>query len=137
MKVLVPTDGSERSMKAVEMAVKMAEKESAEVTLLSIAHYATGDFEAFPADLQARFELAAKNALEKAKALFDQKGLKVETRLEYGIIPGNNILKLAEEGGFDQIIIGSTGVTGLTRLIMGSTALKVAQHAPCTVTIVR
>lgn len=137
MKVLVPTDGSDRSMKAVEMAVKMAEKESAEVTLLSIAHYATGDFEALPADLQIRFELAAKSVLEKAKALFDQKGLKVETRLEYGIIPGNNILKLAEEGGFDQIIIGSTGVTGLTRLIMGSTALKVAQHAPCTVTIVR
>jgi nucleotide-binding universal stress UspA family protein len=137
MKVLVPTDGSERSTKAVEMALKMAEKEGAEVTLLSVAHYATGDFEALPADLQIRFELVAKNALDKAKAMFDQKGIKVSTRLEYGLTPGNNIIQLAEGGGFDQVILGSTGSTGLSRLFMGSTASKVAQHAPCTVTIVK
>lgn len=137
MKVLVPVDGSDRSMKAVEMAVKLAEKEGARVTLLAVAHYATGDFEALPTDLQSKFEKHARSFLDKAKVPFDQKGLSVDMRLDYGLNPGNNIVKAAEEGGFDHILIGSTGSSGLTRFLMGSTATKVVQNAPCTVTVVR
>lgn len=137
MKVLVPVDGSELCMKAVDMAVKLAEKEGAQVTLMTVVPYATWDFESLPTNLQAKFDAHAQGFLEKAKAPFDQKGLSVEMRLDYGINAGNNIVKLAEEGKFDLILLGSTGTSGLSRLLMGSTAMKVVQNAPCTVTVVR
>jgi len=137
MKVLVPTDGSEHAMKAVQRALELAETRGAQVTLMSVAYYAKTDFDEMPANIQDKLEVEAAEALKKAKALFDQKGIKVEMVLEAGVVPANNILRRAEEGRFDRIVMGSTGLTGLKRILMGSTAAKVVAHAPCEVTIVR
>ena len=45
MKVLVATDGSEHSMKAVKRALEMAEREGAQVTLMAVALYSRGEKE--------------------------------------------------------------------------------------------
>lgn len=137
MKVLVPTDGSEHAMKAVQRALELAEKNGAEVTLMTVASYAPEILDEMTPRTQERLEAEAAAILQKAKELFDQKGIKVETVLEAGLVPANNILRLAEEGKFDRIIMGSTGRTGLARILMGSTAAKVVSHAPCEVTVVR
>lgn len=137
MKVLVATDGSESSMKAVKRALELAEKEGAEVTLMSVAYYSKDDFDDMPPNIQDKLEDQAADALKKAKALFDKKGVKVKTVLEAGVVPANNIINRAKEGKFDRIIMGSTGVTGLKRALMGSTAAKVVAYAPCSVTIIR
>ena len=136
MKVLVATDGSEHSMKAVQRALEMAEKQGAQVTLMSVAYY-VGDFDEMPPYVQEKLEAEARAALKKSKAVFDQKGIKVETALEAGMVPANNIISMAEKGKFDRIIMGSTGLSGLGRVFMGSTAAKVVAHAPCEVTVVR
>ena len=44
MKVLVATDGSEHSMKAVQRGLELAEKQGAQVTLMSVAYYVRGLF---------------------------------------------------------------------------------------------
>lgn len=137
MKVLVATDGSEHSMKAVQRALDLAEKQQAEVTLMSVAYFAKGDFEEMPLNIQEKLENEAKEALKKAKALFDIKNLPVETVLEAGLVPANLIIQKAAEGKFDRIIMGSTGMSALSRVLMGSTAAKVVTHAPCEVTVVR
>ncbi len=136
MKVLVATDGSEHSMKAVHRALELAEKQGAQVTLMSVAYY-VGDFDEMPPYVQEKLEAEARAALKKSKAVFDQKGIKVETALEAGMVPANNIISMAEKGKFDRIIMGSTGLSGLGRVFMGSTAAKVVAHAPCEVTVVR
>jgi nucleotide-binding universal stress UspA family protein len=136
MKVLVATDGSEHSMKAVQRALEMAEKQGAQVTLMSVAYY-VGDFDEMPPYVQEKLEAEARAALKKSKAVFDQKGINVETALEAGMVPANNIINMAEKGKFDRIIMGSTGLSGLGRVFMGSTAAKVVAHAPCEVTVVR
>ncbi len=136
MKVLVATDGSEHSMKAVQRALELAEKQGAQVTLMSVAYY-VGDFDEMPPYVQEKLEAEARGALKKSKAVFDQKGIKVETALEAGMVPANNIISMAEKGKFDRIIMGSTGLSGLGRVFMGSTAAKVVAHAPCEVTVVR
>ena len=136
MKVLVATDGSEHSMKAVQRALEMAEKQGAQVTLMSVAYY-VGDFDEMPPYVQEKLEAEARAALKKSKAVFDQKGINVETTLEAGMVPANNIISMAEKGKFDRIIMGSTGLSGLGRVFMGSTAAKVVAHAPCEVTVVR
>jgi nucleotide-binding universal stress UspA family protein len=137
MKVLVATDGSEHSMKAVQRGLELAEKQGAQVTLMSVAYYVQGDFDTMPMNIQDKLEDEARQALKKAKALFDAKNLPVETVLEAGLVPANNIIRKAQEDGYDRIIIGSTGMSALERVLMGSTAAKVVAHAPCEVTVVR
>ena len=137
MKVLVATDGSEHSMKAVQRALELAEKQGAQVTLMSVAYYGANYLEGMPPNIQDKLEDEAKAALAKAKALFDAKNLPVETVLEAGLVPANLIIRKAQDGKFDRIVIGSTGLNALERILMGSTAAKVVAHAPCEVTVVR
>ncbi|MHB9072723.1 MAG: universal stress protein [Desulfobaccales bacterium] len=137
MKVLVATDGSEHSMKAVQRGLELAETQQAQVTLMSVAYYVADYMEGMPPNIQDKLEDEARAALQKAKALFDAKNLPVETVLEAGLVPANLIIQKAQDGKFDRIIIGSTGMNALERIIMGSTASKVVAHAPCEVTVVR
>jgi nucleotide-binding universal stress UspA family protein len=137
MKVLVATDGSEHSTKAVQRALEMAEKQGAQVTLMAVAYYIKDYFDEMPPGIQDKLESEAATALKKAKALFDQKGVNVWTELQAGLVPANNIIRKAEEGKFDRIIIGSSGMNALDHIVMGSTASKVVAHAPCEVTVVR
>lgn len=137
MKVLVATDGSEQSLKAVQRALELAENRGAEVTLMTVAYFAESDLDELPLDIQDKLTAEAKAALQKAKAIFDQKNLKVGTVLETGVVPANNIIRRAQEGKFDRILLGSTGVHGLERALMGSTAAKVVNYAHCEVTVVR
>jgi nucleotide-binding universal stress UspA family protein len=137
MKVLVATDGSEHAMKAVKRGLELAEKQGAEVTLMSVAYYAKDDFDDMPPYVQDKLEAQAAEALKKAKAVFDAKNIKAELVLEAGLVPANNILRKAREEKFDRIILGSTGLSALERVLMGSTAAKVVAHAPCEVTVVR
>ena len=137
MKVLVATDGSEHSMKAVQRALELAETQGAQVTLMSVAYYVQGDVDGMPPNIQGKLEDEARAALKKAKVLFDAKNLPVETVMEAGLVPANLIIAKAQDGKFDRIVIGSTGQNSLDKIVMGSTATKVVAHAPCEVTVVR
>jgi nucleotide-binding universal stress UspA family protein len=137
MKVLVATDGSEHSMKAVQRGLELAEKQGAQVTLMSVAYYVQGNFDGMPMNIQEKLEDEARAALKKGKALFDAKNLPVETVMEAGLVPANLIIAKAQDGKFDRIVIGSTGQNALEKILMGSTAGKVVAHAPCEVTVVR
>ena len=137
MKILVATDGSAHSMKAVARALELAEKQGAQVTLMSVAYYDRRNFDEMPPFVSDKLEAEAQGALDKAKAAFDAKGIQVETVLATGLVPANLIIRKAQDGKFDRIILGATGMNALERIMMGSTAAKVAAHAPCEVTIVR
>jgi nucleotide-binding universal stress UspA family protein len=137
MKVLVATDGSDYSMKAVQRALELAETRGADVTIMTVAYYAKDIMDEMPLNIQEKLEAEAKALLNKAKAVFDQKGVKVATTIKTGLVPANLIIRAAEEGKFDRIIIGSSGIHGLGRILMGSTAAKVVAQAPCEVTVVR
>ncbi len=90
-----------------------------------------------PMNIQDKLEDEAREALKKAKAVFDAKNIPVETVMEAGLVPANLIIQKAQDGKFDRIIIGSTGRNALDKVLMGSVAAKVVAHAPCEVTVVR
>jgi nucleotide-binding universal stress UspA family protein len=136
MKVLVPVDNSEHCKKAVERALELAEKQGAEVTLMTVTPVAPVLLDEIP-DVREKMAAEYQGWLDRAKGVFDAKGIKVAAIMEEGLVPANNIIKRAEEGKFDRIVMGSTGTSGLTRILMGSTATKVVANAPCEVTIVR
>jgi nucleotide-binding universal stress UspA family protein len=137
MKVLVATDGSEHSMKAVQRGLELAETQGAQVTLMSVAYYGADYLTGMPPNIRDKLEDEARAALKRGKAVFDAKNIPVETVLEAGLVPANLIITKAQEGKFDRILIGSTGMNALERILMGSTASKVVAHAPCEVTVVR
>jgi nucleotide-binding universal stress UspA family protein len=137
MKVLVATDGSEPSMKAVQRGLELAETQGARVTLIAVAGYVKDDVASLPPNIQAKLEDRAREALQKGRALFDAKAIPVETALEAGLVPANIIINKAQEGEYDRIILGSTGTGALEKVLMGSTAAKVVAYAPCEVTVVR
>ncbi len=136
MKVLVATDGSEQAMKAIQRGLELAEQ-GADVTLMSVAYYAKDNFDFMPPNIQEKLENEAKAALAQAKAVFDAKNIKVDTVMEAGVSPANNIIRRATEDKFDRLIMGSTGKSGFGLALMGSVAAKVVAHAPCEVTVVR
>ncbi|MCU0572837.1 MAG: universal stress protein [Syntrophobacteraceae bacterium] len=137
LNVLVATDGSEHSMKGVRRALELAELEGANITIMSVAFYAKDGFDDMPFNIQDKLEAQAVTSINKAKALFDEKGIPVKTVMEAGVVPANNIVRRAEEGQFDLIVLGSTGASGLMRVLIGSTAAKVVAQAPCSVLVVR
>lgn len=136
MKVLLATDGSDQSMKAVHWTMENL-GDKAQVTLFAVAPFAQDLLTEMPPNIQEKLEAQAKKSLDKAKQAFDAKGIAAETILAVGMVPANNILDKAQDGKFDMIVMGSTGVGGFKRALMGSTASKVAAHTPCSVTIVR
>jgi nucleotide-binding universal stress UspA family protein len=137
MKILVATDGSEQSMKAIKKALELAKKEETEIVIISIAYFSKQDMDEMPPNIQDKLEAETQQILDKAKDLFDKNNIKVETVLETDLVPANAIIKKAKEIKCDQILMGSTGRTGLKRALIGSTAAKVVSLAPCTVTVIR
>lgn len=51
--------------------------------------------------------------------------------------PAEEILRAAERQRADLVVMGSKGLTGLKRVLLGSVSRKVARHAPCSVLVVR
>ncbi len=122
-KILIATDGSEFSDKAVREALNIASACGSEVVIVSVA---SSDSEVREA------EGFVREAGEKA----EKKGLKVTTGTPVGTVY-EKIIDVAEKEKVDLIIVGSHGRTGLKRLLMGSVAERVIGHAPCTVLVVK
>ena len=77
-----------------------------------------------------------RNVVERAVAEFRTSGLTAEGRVEHGDAR-EAIVRIAEAERADLVVVGSHGRTGLPRLLMGSVASHVVNHAPCTVVVVK
>jgi len=74
--------------------------------------------------------------LERMGRKFSQNGLVVDHVFADGD-PAEAILRAGERHRADLIVMGSKGLTGLDRYLLGSVSRKVARHAPCSVLVVR
>ena len=74
--------------------------------------------------------------LERMGRRFAQRGVTVDHVFANGA-PAEEILSAAERHRADLIVMGSKGLTGLDRYLLGSVSRKVARHAPCSVLVVR
>lgn len=84
-------------------------------------------------------ESAAKEAAgvaEEGAELAREAGFEAEARVELGSTPWERIVEVGEEIDAGMIVIGSRGLTGLKRAVLGSVAAAVAQHSGRSVLIV-
>jgi nucleotide-binding universal stress UspA family protein len=147
-KILVPLDGSERSMHALEKAVQIAKKFNGKITLIHVYSVAypvsVSPFVPAPevstSTLVLKFAEAARKAgagiLADGEKKVKAEGIQVQTLLKEGHTV-EEILKTAREGEFDLIVMGARGLSKIKEIFLGSVSHGVTRHAPCPVLVVK
>jgi nucleotide-binding universal stress UspA family protein len=138
-KILVPLDGSEHSLHALEKAVQIAKKFNGKITLIHVYYIRYGSFtltsiqvDRYVQDIHKSGKAILADGEKKVKA----EGVKVETILKEGHNV-DEILKTARDGNFDLIVIGARGISKLKEILLGSVSHGVTNHATCPVLVVK
>lgn len=133
MKILVAYDGSEAAGRALERTAQFGA--GGDVTVISVVPLQqSGPRSAGPVlsgDV-AEHGRELDEAVARLKAL----GIAAES-LEAVGHPAESIVDVAERGGFELIVVGSRGMHGVARFLLGSTSTRVVTHAHCDVLVVR
>jgi nucleotide-binding universal stress UspA family protein len=148
MKILVCTDGSQQSQKALEKASVIAQ--GCNVHEVAIIHvddqkqYIPSAAEGTNKEQMEKYfktieeyKEEKKKILQEALKVFEEKNIKARTILKEGH-PSHIIVRVGCEEGFDMIVMGSRGLGGLKKVFLGSVSSAVVQEAgECSVLIVR
>ncbi len=134
--ILMPTDGSEHSERAVERGIELAKLCGAKVTGIHVEpdyQLMMGPEGLMPADLEAGMEEKERSRAEGFLAFVqraaDSAGVSCETVIAKGLQPYDAIVDAANERGCDLIVMTSRYRKGLASLIMGSEATRVLHRA--------
>ncbi len=152
-KILVPLDGSDHSVRALEKAVQIAKKFSGKVTLIhaysvsmqpiilpeptmlsspTIPILTAAEISRVVEAARATGERILKDGEARAKA----EGVVVEALIVEGHAV-QEIVRTAKEGNFDLIVMGARGVSHIRGLLLGSVSDGVIHHALCPVLVVK
>ena len=143
--ILVPIDFSQHSKRTLEYARRIAARDNATIRLLhvfQVPDYAVTQYEyrqQGSEQLRNQVDWAEAEAQEHLNAVESEllsKGIKVKAYLRVGY-PFEEIVAMANDPKVDLVIIGSHGLSGIKRLLVGSTAERVVEHAPCPVLVVK
>lgn len=138
-KILCGIDGSSSSAKALQFAIDLSKRFSAELCILhALPSYlpAYGMTERTIKREEEKFKVENTNKIKKFLELFSLKKIKTETHFQWGA-PANIILDHAEDFNYDLIVIGAKGHSMLHHVLIGSTAEKVLRYTPCSLLVVR
>lgn len=146
-RILLATDGSREAELAASTAADLANATDSELHLLSVA---AGDpdpvYQIHEAGLRYEtYEQALEAVKGEAQKVLDEQGRKVreaggsvkEAHLRIGERRDRAIIHLAEELDAGLIVMGSRGLGGVRRALMGSVSDSVVRHAHCPVMVVR
>ena len=137
-KILVPLDGSKYSEAALQSASFMARAFNADLKLVTVEEIA---MPIYPGEVDTQMlvdlEKDSQAYLDSMAHQLRQEGCCVTTAVLPPGPPADRILDEVKRERTDLIVVGSHGRTGLTRLLLGSVAEKLARHAPCPVMIAR
>jgi nucleotide-binding universal stress UspA family protein len=134
--VLHPTDFSEPSHEAFELACSIAREHGARLIVLHVRTPAkVALYNGVPAVEQLdRHDRQEEEMLRRVQP--PDAGVQTEHRMAKGL-PAEEIVRLARETQSDLIVMGTHGRTGLRRLLLGSVAEQVIRQAPCPVIVVK
>lgn len=140
-KILLATDGSEYSFKALKETLIIATSLKAEVTVLCVVEdlntWKVADFpDDYMISIAHGLEEKKEKILKKTADIFRKNGIPVNTVLAKGH-PAEEICRLAEEDSFNLVIMGSRGLGSIKGLILGSVSNRVAQRIKTSILIVK
>ena len=149
MKILVCVDGSQQSLKGIEEAVKMALGcNISEVAVIHVIekninvpawgegyHYSAVELERIAKMDDVRKE-EGKKILAKAVETFKESNISAKSIFREGH-PAETIAKVASEDGYDLVVLGSRGLGGLRKLLLGSVSNAIVQEVKANVLVVK
>ncbi|MFP5255588.1 MAG: universal stress protein [Acidimicrobiia bacterium] len=119
-RILVGTDGSRTAAKAVERAVQVASSSGARLTIMTAARPDRGE-----ATVAAARDAHAGSNVPIDTLVVDKD-------------PVHALIDTARDGGYDLVVVGNKGMTGVGRFFhLGSVPNKVSHHLPCNLLIVK
>ncbi len=136
-KILIATDGSKYSQKAVQEGLAIARFHKAKVYALYVIDtmaFATATGMPAPENLYDVLEDEGKKAVQRVKD--EAQGVDVEPVVLTGH-PSSEIVGFAKNNQVDLIVTGSLGKSGIEELLLGSVADKVIRTAACPVLVVK
>lgn len=145
-KLLVPIDGSDHSLLAIDIAAELANINNDKLILLNVVgrgdmpealkQYAKVEHIEGPPEWQYE-QLIASGVLRSGRDYAKKKGVKnIETMVRSGE-PSTAIVETAEDNAVDMIVMGNRGLGAVRGLAFGSASRKVCHDAPCLVVTVR
>jgi len=140
-KILLATDGSDHALASAQVAATLAKKFSADLLVVTIFALPTS-VRPFPPivglDLdvdKAAIERGQEDILTRTGRVLDAQKVSYTPWMEIGH-PAATIIRVAEEEKCDLIVLGSRGLGGVMRFLLGSVSDAVVHHAHCPVLIV-
>ena len=134
VRILVAYDGSERSRRALDWTTRFI---NPEVTVISVLQTLGGSEPISDAVDPASAAFANKQNLEEVIAsALGAHGIAPKLITAAGN-PAEEIVRAAETGQFDLVVLGAQGMNAIERFLLGSVSARVARYAPCPVLVVR
>jgi len=139
-RITYATDLSPASLAALPHALHLARVTGADLTILHVlaaptAYYIEGGY--VPQEIWDRARTDAGREIDRVIAQAVDAGVRATASIVEGSIPADAIVRAAEEGKTDLLVLGTHGRTGVVRLVLGSVAARVVATASCPVLTVR
>lgn len=137
-KILLAYDGSTGAKKALDVALELAKSHSAELWAVAVEEHLP-HFAATIDETQEE-QAFANHYYQECFSVAYLRALRVGVELKSEIRAGHaarTIVDFTREGGFDLIVLGSSGHSDVWAMFLGTTAEKVSRHVPCSVLLVR
>ena len=139
-RILCPVDGSSPSARGLRNAVLLARTLNARLTVMTViadlAPLAGMARRPDMAKVASDYQKMERDQFEQFIKGFDFHDVTWDKEVHYGH-PADEIVRLATEAKYDLVVMGSTGRSGLPRILLGSTAETVARRSPCSVLTVK
>ncbi|QLH03612.1 universal stress protein [Nitrosopumilus cobalaminigenes] len=140
-KILVPFDGSGYSQKAFEKGLEIAEKFESKLIVMTVLQSKISDSAGISLErleeIQEEEEDAATAMLKKLEDQANEKNIPFSIKIIHNPSSSDGIVSFADNNNIDLIVIGSHGRTGFRKIVLGSVASGVLEHAKCPVLITK
>lgn len=138
-KIIVAVDGSESSLNAADFAISLAARDNAELTLLTVIHTALGLGHAGkPEEWHKNERMKAEELFRKIKKQGENRGIACkENIIETHMSVDGAVVNYAEEQNADLIVIGTSGMSELRKMLLGGVVTGVVRYSTCPVLVVK
>lgn len=138
LRVLIPIDGSENSLRPVRFVIKKAPlyKEPLEIHLLNVQHPFPGTIQGVHEQAEGYHHDEGAKALAKARKALDAAGLKYVYHISVGEA-GEVIAHFVKDKHIEQIVMGTRGAGSIANMLFGSVATKVLHLVDVPVLLVK
>jgi nucleotide-binding universal stress UspA family protein len=134
-RIVVPIDGSPRGSKTIELALGLATRFDAAVTVVHVREYERYEGD----DVDMGPPISAEELVEETVRVFSDAGVPASgvVRRVRSNETAQQIVEVAEQANADLVVMGTRGMTEWRSLLLGGVANKVVHHATCPVLLVR